>query len=87
MVERKITNLIESALNEDDYKFKINLLLASLFGGSDDTEEVLREKDNHLRTIKSWIDEGNYPQDKSEYFLKISQNISDYLSRADEYEK
>lgn len=87
MEERKITNLIESALTEDDYKFRINLLLASLFGGSDDSEEILIEKDEHLRTIKSWIDEGNYPQDKSEYFLKISQNISDYLSRADEYEQ
>lgn len=87
MEERKITNLIESALTEDDYKFRINLLLASLFGGSDDSEEILIEKNEHLRTIKSWIDEGNYPQDKSEYFLKISQNISDYLSRADEYEQ
>ena len=41
MEERKITNLIESALTEDDYKFRINLLLASLFGGSDDSEEIL----------------------------------------------
>lgn len=86
MEERKITDLIESALTEDDYKFRINLLLASLFGGSDDTDEVLREKDGHLRAIKSWIDEGKYPQDKSDYFLKISQNISDFLNRDDEYE-
>ena len=85
MEERKITDLIESALTEDDYKFRINLLLASLFGGSDDTEEILKEKSEHLKTIKSWIDEGKYPQEKSEYFLKISQNISDFLNTDDEY--
>lgn len=86
MGERKITDLIESVLTDDDYKFKINLLLASLFSGSDDSEETLKEKTEHLKAIKSWIADGKYPNDKSEYFLSISKNISDYLNGADEYE-
>lgn len=84
---RKITDLIESALTDDDYKFKINLLLASLFSGSDDSEETLKEKAEHLKVIKSWISDGKYPKDKSEYFLSISKNISDYLDGTDEYEQ
>lgn len=50
---RKITDLIDDALKENDYKFRINFLLGGLMScESNDSVEKERQSTAHLKEIR-----------------------------------
>lgn len=83
---RKITDLIDDALKENDYKFRINFLLGGLMScESNDSVEKERQSTAHLKEIMEYIKELHFDdEEKSEYFKEIERIISSYLDYAPE---
>lgn len=75
----KITDLIQDALMEDDYKLRINFIVAGLISAeSNDTEEKISANKKYLCDIKNYIKDINDP-DKKEFLDKIEKRIDEYL--------
>lgn len=76
----KITDLIEDAWNRDDYKFRINFLVAGLISEkSNDTQEKMELNKNHLIDIKEYMEHVTGPEEKQEYALDMVDRIKEYL--------
>lgn len=79
---RKITDLIDDALKENDYKFRINFLLGGLMScESNDTAEKEKQSTLHLEEIMEHIKKLHFDNDKerSEYLEEIERIVSSYL--------
>ena len=78
---RKIIDLIESALGYDDYDFRINFLVGGMMSAeSNDTPEKIKNNENWLSIISEYA--GNYTgsPEKEKYFWHLSQSIKDFLN-------
>lgn len=79
MEQRKITDLICSALDEPDYKFRINFLLSGLMSEeANDTPEKETTNNELLQDIYDFCNA--YSGDKKAYISQISTIIANYLS-------
>ena len=77
---RSIIDLIEEAVEHDDYKLMINLLIYGCMGEPDDTDDIKASKKEKLNTIREWIKEEKYPINKREYFEKLDGKIERILN-------
>ena len=73
---RNVTVLIKDAMMDDDYKLKVNLLIAGLM-------DVDQEKDDNrrlmLKEISYYCDNANESGEKSDYLKRTSERIKRYL--------
>ncbi len=79
---RKVTDLIIDALkDEEDYKFKINMLIASLLSPSAEEDNLTLEKE---KQSQEWLKEilefaESYEGDKKEYIDYIANKVRDLI--------
>lgn len=78
---RNVTDLIKDAMMDDDYKLKVNLLVAGLMSEELDVD---REKDDNrrhmLKEISDYCDNVNESGEKGSYLKKTAERIKRYLS-------
>ena len=76
----KITDLIEDALKCDDYKFRINFMVAGFISEeANDTKEKIKENRVCLREIAE-LAKGYKGETEKEWFMeKIALRIQEYL--------
>lgn len=78
MEERKISDLVSAALNEEDYEFRINFLLAGLMSAdANDTPEKEAKNTHYLNDIYNYCQ--SYCGKKKEYLMQISKKVKKYL--------
>lgn len=80
-MENKITDLIQDALDGPDYKFMINMIVASMVSAeSNNTQEKRQTNTIRLKEILTFI--ANYHGDESRkgYLQHLSLTIKNYLS-------
>lgn len=79
---KKIIELIENALEYDDYKFRINLLIAGMMSAeSNDTEEKIKKNNNWLSLIVEYALNYSGSPEKENYFSHLANSIKEYLTR------
>lgn len=77
--KKKIIELIESALKYDDYKFRINFLVAGMMSAeSNDTPEKTKKNESWLSVISDYAD--NYSGPAENYLSHLSESIKKYLN-------
>ena len=77
-MERKITDLIEGALDYPDYNRRINFLLAGLISAdANDTPEKEQANIENLKEICKYCN--NYDGDKPDYIKRIAEIIVPYI--------
>lgn len=77
-MERKITDLIEGALDYPDYNRKINFLLAGLLSAdANDTPEKEQTNIENLKEIYKYCN--NYDGDKGDCVKRIAEIIAPYI--------
>ena len=75
---RKITDLIEDALDSPDYDRRINFLLAGLLSAdANDTPEKEKVNIGYLEDISKFCN--NYNGDKPVYVKRIAKIIAPYI--------
>lgn len=78
---RNVTDLIKDAMMDDDYKLKVNLLVAGLMSEELDVDQ---EKDENrrqmLKEVSDYCDNVNESGEKSDYLKRTSERIKRYLS-------
>ena len=84
MQERKITDLVVDALNEDDYEFRINFLLAGLMSEEgNDTPEKEENNRKFLADIQDYLKRYDGDAEKVAYADRIADAINSFLSAGD----
>ena len=74
---RKITDLVEDALNYPDYDRRINFLLAGLLSAdANDAPEKEKKNMEYLKEISKFCN--NYNGDKADYIKRIAEIIAPY---------
>ncbi len=74
----KISDLIQSALEDNDYKFRINFLIGGLIcEEANDTEEKELKNMEYLKEIYEFCK--SYSGDKKEYVDHIANTIQQYV--------
>lgn len=76
--KNKITNLIKSELEEEDYKFRINFLIGGMMCEEcNDSSEKIRNNQEWLNEVAEFCKA--YTGDKKEYLDHIKENIEKFL--------
>ena len=84
MNERKISDLVSDALNEDDYEFRINFLLAGLMSEEgNDTPEKEENNRKFLADIQDYLKRYDGDAEKVAYADRIADAINSFLSAGD----
>lgn len=84
MQERKITDLVVDALNEDDYEFRINFLLAGLMSEEgNDTPEKEENNRKFLADVQNYLKWYDGDAEKVAYADRIADAINSFLSAGD----
>lgn len=84
MQERKITDLVVDALNEDDYEFRINFLLAGLMSEEgNDTPEKEENNRKFLADVQNYLKMYDGDAEKAAYANRIADAINSFLSAGD----
>lgn len=84
MQERKITDLVVDALNEDDYEFRINFLLAGLMSEEgNDTPEKEENNRKFLADVQNYLKRYDGDSEKAAYANRIADAINSFLSAGD----
>ena len=84
MQERKITDLVVDALNEDDYEFHINFLLAGLMSEEgNDTPEKEENNRKFLADVQNYLKRYDGDAEKAAYANRIADAINSFLSAGD----
>ncbi|MBS1471850.1 MAG: hypothetical protein HP023_15065 [Lachnospiraceae bacterium] len=77
---RNVTVLIKDAMMADDYKLKVNLLIAGLMGEELDVDQEKDDNRRHmLKEISYYCDNANESGEKSDYLKRTSERIKRYL--------
>lgn len=78
--KNKITDLIESALEEEDYELRINFLVAGLMSEeSNDTEINILQNKRWLSEIVEFCRTYSGNKEKEEYMKHLNKTILDFL--------
>lgn len=78
--KNKITDLIKSALEEEDYEFRINFLIAGLMSEeSNDTEINILQNKQWLSEIAEFCQAYSGSKEKEEYMQRLNKTILDFL--------
>lgn len=78
--KRKVTDLLEDAINTEDYKFRINLIVAGLMLDEPEAdEENIKNSRQMLLEIATYCKKGNSERDKKDYLCKTAERIESYL--------
>lgn len=84
MQERKITDLVSDALKEEDYKFRINFLLAGLMSAEgNDTSEKEANNRIFLAGIRDYLRAYRGNAEKEMYASRAVNTINSFLSAGD----
>lgn len=85
-MKRSIIDLVKDALETDDYKFKISLLVGGLVSyESNDTEEKQLQSTEYLTEILGCMQSVNASDpDKKEFINSITETIERYLNWEDD---
>ena len=84
MQERKITDLVVDALNEDDYEFRINFLLAGLMSEEgNDTPEKEENNRKFLADIQDYLKRYDGDAEKVAYADRVADTINSFLAAGD----
>ena len=84
MQERKITDLVVDAMNEDDYEFRINFLLAGLMSEEgNDTPEKEENNRKFLADVQNYLKRYDGDAEKAAYANRIADAINSFLSAGD----
>lgn len=85
-MKRSIIDLVKDALETDDYKFKISLLVGGLVSyESNDTEEKQLQSTEYLTEILGYMQSANASDpDKKEFINSITETIERYLNWEDD---
>ncbi len=76
---RKVTDLLEDALNYPDYDRRINFLLAGLLSAdANDTPEKEKMNIGYLKDIYEYC--RNYEGDKQDYLKRTAEQVKQYLN-------
>ena len=76
----KITDLIESVLEEEDYELRINFLVAGLMSEeSNDTEINILQNKQWLSEIAEFCRTYSGNKEKEEYMQHLNKTILDFL--------
>lgn len=82
---RKIIDLIESALGYDDYDFRINFLVGGMMSAeSNDTPEKIKNNENWLSVIAEYARNYTGCPEKEKFFSHLSESIKEFLNRPEE---
>lgn len=83
--DKKITELIESALEYDDYDFRINFLVGGMMSAdSNDTPEKIKNNENWLSIIAEYARNYVGSPEKEPYFSHLSESIEEFLNSTGE---
>ena len=75
---RKVTDLLEDALNYPDYDRRINFLLAWILSAdANDTPEKEKVNIGYLKDIYEYC--CNYEGDKQDYLERTAEKVKQYL--------
>lgn len=78
--KNKITDLIKSALEEEDYEFRINFLIAGLISEeSNNTEINISQNKQWLSEIAEFCQAYSGNKEKEEYMQRLNKTILDFL--------
>lgn len=78
---KKIIELIESALEFDDYEFRINFLVAGMMSAeSNDTPEKIKNNESWLSIIAEYARNYRGSVEKENYFSRLSKSIKNFLN-------
>lgn len=85
-MKRSIIDLVKDALETDDYKFKISLLVGGLVSyESNDTDEKQLQSTEYLTEILGYMQSVNASDpDKKEFINSITETIERYLNWEDD---
>lgn len=79
--DRKIIELVESALECDDYDFRINFLVGGMMSAeANDTPEKIRDNENWLSIIAEYARNYTGSPEKENYFLHLAESIKEFLN-------
>ena len=81
MEKNSVTDLIKDALEQDDYKFRINFLIAGLISAeANDTEKKRKQNNEWLEKIMVFAAKPSaYDDERAEYLNRIADIIDNYL--------
>lgn len=83
--DKKIIELIESALECEDYDFRINFLVGGMMSAeSNDTPEKIKDNENWLSVIAEYARNYTGCPEKERYFSHLSESIKEFLNRPEE---
>lgn len=78
---KKIIELIESALEFNDYEFRINFLVAGMMSAeSNDTPEKIKNNESWLSIIAEYARNYRGSIEKEKYFSHLSKSIKNFLN-------
>lgn len=79
---RKITDLMEDAMSMEDYRLRINLLVAGLmFEDPDADVEKIENCKRMLKEMSDYCKKGNKEEEKNTYLNETAKRIEKYLGR------
>ncbi len=79
--QRKVTDLLEDALSTEDYKFRINLIVAGLmFENPEADADEIKGSRKRLSEIAEYCKKGNGEEEKRNYLDKTAERIESYLN-------
>lgn len=77
----KIMDLIQDALQQEDYRSRINFLVAGLMAEeSNDTPEKFEASKRCLSDLLDYIQDVSESSEKKEYLLHLANTIREYLN-------
>lgn len=81
-MDRKIVNLMEDALKNEDYKEKINFLMAGLmFDDPEMSREQEKKRMDMLREMMEFCKKGNTEKHRNEYLKRTARRIEECISQ------
>lgn len=79
--DKKIIDLIESALEYNDYDFRINFLVGGMMSAdSNDTAEKIMKNEKWLSVIAEYARNYTGSTERERYFSHLSESIKEFLS-------
>lgn len=77
----RIVELMHDALEEEDYKFRINFLVAGMMSAeSNDTPDKIKANIEYLKDICEYAIKYSGDADRAEFLLRTARRIADYIS-------
>lgn len=77
----RMKDLMMDAMQADDYKFRVNFLLAALISEeANDTDEKIEKNKKALNYFLEFSSRFSGDQEKEEFLYKTSKTVREYLS-------